>query len=206
VQYKSPFLQTLQSNLRLQHLSRRTETAYVYWTKRFIRFHGLRHPAELGIAEVRQFLSHLVVDRKLSAATQQQALSVLLFLYRNVVGRPLEELGRLPRGRVPTTLPVVLTPEEVARVLALLRGTHHLVGWLLYGSGLRVTECLTLRVEDVDLQRRELVVRRGKWGKTGSRSFPRGCASRSRLSSSGSGGCMSGMLPTDEAGSNCREG
>lgn len=165
MQYKSPLLRSLQSNLRLQHLSRRTEAAYVYWTKRFIRFHGLRHPAELGVVEVRQFLSHLVVERKLSAATQQQALSALLFLYRNVVGRPLEELGRLPRGRVPTTLPVVLTPEEVARVLALLRGTPRLVGWLLYGSGLRVTECLTLRVKDVDLERREFVVRRGKWGK-----------------------------------------
>ncbi|MBA3317872.1 MAG: integron integrase [Gemmatimonadales bacterium] len=135
----------MQSNLRLQHLSRRTETAYVYWTKRFIRFSGLRHPSELGAAEVRQF--------------------ALLFLYRNVVGRSLEELGRLPRGRVPTTLPVVLTPGEVARVLASLRGTHRLVGGLLYGSGLRVTECLMLRVKDVDLEQRELVVRRGKAGK-----------------------------------------
>jgi hypothetical protein len=105
MRYKSPLLQSLQSNLRLQHLSRRTEAAYVYWTKRFIRFSGLRHPSELGASDVRQFLSHLVVDRKLSAATQQQALSALLFLYRHVVGLALEELGRLPRGRVPTTLP-----------------------------------------------------------------------------------------------------
>ena len=106
-----------------------------------------------------------MVDRKLSAATQQQALSALLFLYRNVVGRSLEELGRLPRGRVPTTLPVVLTPGEVGRVLGLLRGTHRLVGLLLYGSGLRLMECLMLRVKDVDLERRELIVRRGKAGK-----------------------------------------
>jgi integron integrase len=165
MRYKSPLLRSLQSNLRLQHLSRRTEAAYVYWTKRFIRFSGLRHPAELGASEVRQFLSHLVVDRKLSAATQQQALSALVFLYRHVIGRSLEELGRLPRGRVPTTLPVVLTAEEVARVLRLLGGTHRLVGLLLYGSGLRLTECLMLRVKDVDLERRELVVRRGKAGK-----------------------------------------
>jgi integrase len=157
-------LQSLQSNLRLQHLSRRTEAAYIYWTKRFIRFCGLRHPAELGPVEVRQFLSHLVVERDLSAATQQQALSALLFLYRNVVGRSLEELGRLPRGRVPATLPVVLTPGEVARVIAGLRGTHRLVGLLLYGSGLRLTECLTLRIKDVDLERRELMVRRAKAG------------------------------------------
>jgi len=162
MQYKSPLLQSLQSNLRLQHLSRRTEAAYVYWTKRFVRFCGLRHPSELGPAEVRQFLSHLVVERNLSAATQQQALGALLFLYRNVLGRSLEALGRLPRGRVPTTLPVVLTPKEVARVLGLLRGTHRLVGLLLYGSGLRVTECLMLRVKDLDLERGELTVRRGK--------------------------------------------
>jgi len=105
------------------------------------------------------------VERHLSAATQQQALGALLFLYRNVLGRSLEELGRLPRGRVPTSLPVVLTPEEVARVLGLLRGTHRLVGLLLYGSGLRVTECLMLRVKDLDLDRGELTVRRGKGGK-----------------------------------------
>jgi integron integrase len=106
-----------------------------------------------------------VVDRKLSAATQQQALSALLFLYRKVLGRSLEELGPLPRGRVPTTLPVVLTPEEVGRVLGLLGGTHRLVGLLLYGGGLRLMECLTLRVKDLDLERRELTVRRGKAGK-----------------------------------------
>jgi hypothetical protein len=131
------------------------EPAYVYWTKRFVRFFGLRHPSELGPAEVRRFLTHLVVERHLSAATQQQALSALLFLYRNVLGRSLEALGRLPRGRVPTTLLVVLTPAEVARVLKFLRGTHRLVGLLLYGSGLRVTECLMLRVKDLDLERGE---------------------------------------------------
>jgi integron integrase len=114
---------------------------------------------------VRRFLTHLVMERHLSAATQQQALSALLFLYRNVLGRSLEALGRLPRGRVPTTLPVVLTPDEVARVLGLLRGTHRLVGLMLYGSGLRVTECLMLRVKDLDLERGELTVRRGKGGK-----------------------------------------
>jgi integron integrase len=163
--YNSPLLQSLQSNLRMQHLSRRTEEAYVYWTKRFIRFSGRRHPTELGPAEVRQFLSHLAVDRKLSAATQQQALSALLFLYRNVVGRPLEHMGRLPRGRVPTTLPVVLTRTEVERVLAQLDGVARLVGVLLYGSGLRLAECVALRVKDLDLERGEILIRRGKGGK-----------------------------------------
>jgi site-specific recombinase XerD len=135
MQYKSPLLQSLRSNLRLQHMSRRTEAAYVYWTKRFVRFCGLQHPCELGSIEVRRFLSHLVEHRNLSAATQQQALSALLFLYRNVVGRPLESLGCLLRGRVPTTLPVVLTPDEVAQVVGLLRGIHRLVALLLYGRG-----------------------------------------------------------------------
>lgn len=162
MQYKSQLLQSLQSNLRLQHMSRRTEEAYVYWTKRFVRFCGLRHPGELGSADVRHFLSHLVEHRSLSASTQQQALSALLFLYRNVVGQPLEALGHLPRGRVPTTLPVVLTADEVALVVGSLQGIHRLVGLLLYGSGLRLTECLTLRVKDLDLERGELTVR---WGK-----------------------------------------
>lgn len=165
MQYKSPLLQALQSNLRLRHLSRRTEAAYVYWTKRFVRYCGLRHPAELGAADVRRFLTHLAGERRLSAATQQQALSALLFLYRHVVGREMEELGRIPRGRAPSTLPVVLTVAEVTQVLGCLRGTHRLVGLLLYGSGLRLTECLGLRVKDVDLERRELLVRRGKAGK-----------------------------------------
>ncbi len=106
-----------------------------------------------------------MVDRNLSAATQQQALSALLFLYRNVVGRSLEELGRLPRGRVPTTLPVVLTVQEVSLVLHQLKGVPRLVGLLLYGSGLRVTECLMLRVKDVDVDSRQLMIRRGKTGK-----------------------------------------
>jgi integron integrase len=165
MQHKSRLLQALQSNLRLQHMSRRTEDAYVYWTRRFVHFCGLRHPSEMGPTEVRGFLSHLVEDRNLSAATQQQALSALLFLYRNVIGRPLEALGRLPRGRVPTTLPVVLTRDEVARVLRSLQGIHRMVGLLLYGSGLRLTECLMLRVKDLDLERGELSVRRGKGGK-----------------------------------------
>jgi integrase len=130
-----------------------------------VRFCGLRHPSELGPAEVRGFLSHLVEDRNLSAATQQQALSALLFLYRNVIGRPLEAVGRLPRGRVPTTLPVVLTRDEVGRVVRSLRGIYRVVGLLLYGSGLRLTECLSLRVKDLDLERGELTVRRGKGGK-----------------------------------------
>jgi integron integrase len=165
MQYNSPLLQSLQSNLRLQHLSRRTEEAYLYWTKRFVRFCGLRHPSTVGLDEVRQFLSHLVLERHLSASTQQQALGALLFLYRHVLGTPLEAVGPLPRGRVPTTLPVVLSRDEVARVLREMQGTHRLVGLFLYGSGLRLAECLALRIKDLDIERREITVRRGKGGK-----------------------------------------
>ena len=204
MRYKSPLLQSLQSNLRLLHLSRRTEAAYVYWTKRFVRFCGLRHPAELGPAEVRRFLSHLVVERHLSAATQQQALSALLFLYRNVLGQSLEALGRLPRGRVPTTLPVVLTPGEVARVLGFLRGTHRLVGLLLYGSGLRVTECLMVRVKDLDLERGELTVRRGKGGKDRVTVVPETLRGRFGSISGGSRWCMTGTWRKAADGSRFR--
>jgi integron integrase len=165
MQSNSPFLQSVVSNMRLLHFSRRTETAYLYWIRRFIHFAGRRHPKDLGPRDVRAFLTHLVVDRKLAAATQQQALAALLFLYRVVIGRPLEALGPLPRGRVPTTLPSVLTREEVTAVLSQLRGRHRLVALLLYGGGLRLLECLTLRVKDLDLGRGELTVRRGKGGK-----------------------------------------
>jgi integrase len=204
MQYKSPLLQSLQSNLRLQHLSRRTEAAYIYWTKRFVRFCGLRHPSELGPAEVRRFLTHLVVERHLSAATQQQALGALLFLYRNVLGRSFEALGRLPRGRVPTTLPVVLSPDEVARVLGLLRGTHRLVGLLLYGSGLRVTECLMLRVKDLDLERGEVTVRRGKGGKDRVTVIPERYGGHSGNISSASRSCMAGTCRKGVDGWRCR--
>ncbi len=130
-----------------------------------MRFHGLRHPAEMGDAEVLAFLTHLRVVRRVAPATQAQALAALLFLYREVLGRPLEQVGTIPRGRAPVRLPVVLTPSEVARVLAALRGTTRLVEILLYGSGLRLLECLTLRVKDVDLERGELRLRRGQGGK-----------------------------------------
>ncbi|MGH7584997.1 MAG: integron integrase [Gemmatimonadales bacterium] len=165
MQPKSPFLRTLQANLRLRHFSPRTVDAYTDWVRRFIRFHGNRHPGELGEAEVVAFLTWLAVDRKVAAATQNQALAALLFLYSAVLGRPLASLGDLPRARAPARLPVVLNPGEVARVLAELRGTDHLVGLLQYGSGLRLLEALTLRVKDVDLERRELRLRRPKWGR-----------------------------------------
>jgi integron integrase len=148
--------------IRARHLSPRTEEAYVHWIRRFIVHHGKRHPRELGAAEVKAFLTDLAVARRMSASTSNQALSALLFLYRHVVVKDLGRLEALPRGRPPDRLPVVLTRDEVRRVLGRLNGVVWLVVGLLYGAGLRITECLELRVKDVDFDRREITVRRGK--------------------------------------------
>jgi integrase len=162
VQPKPKLLQALRANLRLRHFSHRTEEAYAAWVRRFVRFHGLRHPRGLGVGEVKAFLTHLAVERRVAASTLAQAMAAILFLYREVLHTTLSGLGDLPRARQPTRLPVVLTPEEVQQVLGGLDGTARLVGMLLYGSGLRLGEVLTLRLKDVDLDRGELRVRRAK--------------------------------------------
>ncbi len=148
--------------MRLEHLSRRTEGAYLGWIRRFLRFHGRRHPREMGKTEVEAFLTHLAVDRRVAASTQNQALGALLFLYRDVLGTGLGWLQGVERARRPKRLPVVLSPGEVAAVLARLEGAPWLVASLLYGSGLRLLEGLRLRVKDVDLECREIRVRSGK--------------------------------------------
>ena len=158
-------LTALRAKLRMGHYSLRTEEAYVHWARRFVRHHGLRHPGGLGVAEVADFLRHLAQDRRAAAATQTQALSALLFLYREVLGRPLALPGAILRARSPTRIPAVLTRTEVERVLAQLAGTYRLVALLLYGSGMRLTECLSLRVKDVDLARGEIRIRRAKGAK-----------------------------------------
>lgn len=165
MQHKSLFLQTVRYKARARRLSRRTERAYVGWIERFIRYHGLRHPRDLGEAEVAAFLNHLVAERGVSASTQMQALCALLFLYGNVLGRPLGRLPGLSWGRSRVRLPVVLTRDEVAAVLQELAGVPRLVVLLLYGSGLRLMEALRLRVKDVDLVRREIRVRDTKGGR-----------------------------------------
>src|SRR6266545_129779 len=151
--------------IRLRHYSRHTEEAYVAWVRRFVRFAGLRHPSELGEAEVRAFLEHLAERDGVSASTQNQAVAALLFLYEAVLGR---RLALSPDGIVHAKelqrLPVVLSREEVRAVVAQLRGVARLVGLLLYGSGLRLLECLSLRVKDVDFHRGEIRVRGGKGG------------------------------------------
>lgn len=158
-------LQAVQHNLRLRQASPRTEEAYLQWIRRFIRFHGRRHPRELGVDGIRAFLTHLAVEGRMASATVAQARAAVLFLYRQVLGIGLEGVDALPRGRRPVRLPVVLTRGEVAAVLGRLSGRSWLVGVLLYGGGLRLMEALTLRVKDVDLARGELRLRRAKGAK-----------------------------------------
>ncbi len=163
---RSPrLLDRVRKAIRMRHMSRRTEQAYVFWIRRYILFHDKRHPATLGAEEVTRFLSHLAEDRRVSASTQNQALSALLFLYRQVLGVKLPWLDGLVRARRPAHVPVVLGREEVAAVLARLSGPPWLMAALLYGAGLRLLECLRLRVKDVDFERGEIVVRRGKGGR-----------------------------------------
>jgi len=155
-------LMQVRAKLRAAHYSHLTEKAYVAWIRRFILFHGKRHPLDLGPAHIEAFLSDLAVQRKVAAATQNQALNALLFLYRRVLEIDLPWLQGVIRAKKPIRLPVVLSVDEVTMVLAALRGVHWLIGSLLYGSGLRVMECLRLRVKDVDLPGRQLMVRSGK--------------------------------------------
>ena len=151
--------------MRARYMSLRTEQAYLHWMRRFVRHHGRVSPRQLGAAHVEAFLSSLATTRRVSAATQNQALCAILFLSRQVLKMELPWLANLVRAAPSRHLPVVLTREEVRRLLAELRGTHWLMASLLYGSGLRLHECLTLRVKDVDAGRGELVVRDGKGGK-----------------------------------------
>jgi len=155
-------LDRVRSTLRARHYSIRTEEAYVAWIRRFILHHGKRHPQDMGAPEVVEFLTHLALRRKVSASTQNQALSAVLFLYRAVLGRELEGLDRAVRARRPQRLPVVLSRGEVAGLLARLDGQTHLMATLLYGSGLRLMECIRLRVREVDFANRQLIVRDGK--------------------------------------------
>ena len=151
--------------MRTRHLALRTEEAYLQWLRRYVAFHRPRHPRELGAPAVEQFLSHLAVHRKVSAATQNQALQAILFLYRHVLEIELPWLGNITRANRPKRLPVVLTRAEVAALLAHLEGTPWLVCAPLYGSGLRLMEGLRLRVKDLALERSELIVREAKGSK-----------------------------------------
>jgi integron integrase len=161
----SPFLEEVRQIMRVQHYAIRTELSYIDWIKRFILFHDKRHPSEMGEAEVAAFLTHLSVNRNVAPATQGQALNALVFLYRKVLNRPLDEMHGIVRSKKKSKIPVVLTQLEVATMLSKLEGVHWLAGCLLYGSGLRLMECIRLRVKDVDYGRLSITVRRGKGGK-----------------------------------------
>ncbi len=147
---KPRLLDRVRHAIGARHYSRRTEKAYVHWIKRYIFFHGKRHPVEMGAAEVTEFLTSLAVHGKVAASTQNQALSALLFLYREVLSVELPWLDGLVRAKPPQRLPVVLTREEVRTVLGKLDGVPRLMAFLLYGAGLRLLECCRLRVKDVD--------------------------------------------------------
>ena len=163
---KSPrLLDQVRERIRFLHYSLRTEESYVYWVRHYIRFHGLRHPAEMGRAEVEAFLSWLANSRKVSASTHRQALSALLFLYGKVLCKDLPWMAEIGRPKSSRRLPVVLNPDEVGRIFTLMTGEHRLLAQLLYGTGMRINEALQLRVKDVDFERNSIVVRDGKGGK-----------------------------------------
>jgi len=169
----SELMSQMSAALRARHYSRRTEQAYCLWVRRFIRFHGIRHPADMAEPEINAFLTHLAIDRRASASTQTQALSALLFLYRHVLGREVGELTDLVRARTSRRLPVVLTRDEVRTVLSELDGDRWLMASLMYGAGLRLMECLRLRVLDLEFTRGEIGVRDGKGGKDRITMLPR---------------------------------
>ncbi len=161
---RSPFLESVRDAIRVRHYSYSTEKTYIQWVKRFILYHGKRHPSEMGAEEVTQFLTYLAVERRVSASTQNQALNALVFLYRHVLERELEGISAV-RARQPQRVPVVLTVEEVRAVLSCLDGVHWLAACLMYGSGLRLMEAVRLRVNDIDFSHRAIVVRSGKGNK-----------------------------------------
>ena len=158
-------LDQVRARIRVKHYSIRTEDQYVFWVRRFIVFHGKRHPRDMGALEVEAFLSDLAVNGGVAAATQNQALSALLFLYREVLEITLPWLDNVTRAKPSQRLPVVLTPAEVRAVLDRMEGTYGLMARLLYGTGMRLMECVRLRVKDVDFGRNEILIRDGKGAK-----------------------------------------
>ncbi len=158
-------LDRVRQAIRAKHYSRRTEKAYTGWIRRFIIFNNKRHPSDMGKNEIRRYLSYLAVKSKVSASTQNQALSAILFLYREVLQMDMDWIDGIVRAKRPVRVPVVLSKNEVRAVLAHLKGRDWLLASLMYGAGLRLMECLRLRIKDVDFERNEVTVRRGKGSK-----------------------------------------
>jgi integron integrase len=158
-------LDQVRAQIRVLHYSIRTEKSYISWIKQFIHFHGLKHPKDMGLGEVESFLSYLATNRKVSSSTQNQALSALLFLYRKVLKIKLPDVENVVRAKLPGRLPVVFTQDEALSVIHRLDGTFQLMSQLLYGSGLRLMECVRLRVKDIDFNYKHILVRNGKGAK-----------------------------------------
>jgi integron integrase len=162
---KSPFLESVRRKFRVLHYSIRTEKSYLYWIKYYIRFHGMRHPKDLRARDIESFLSFLAVERQVSASTQNVALAALLFLYTKVLEIDLPYLEGVTRATRPARLPTVFTPQEAMRVISSLPFDHVLPAELMYGAGLRVMECVRLRVKDVHFKYAQIIVRSGKGNK-----------------------------------------
>ena len=158
--------------IRKKHYSIRTEQAYLQWIKRFILFHNKRHPKDMGEKEISQYISHLATDRKVASSTQNQALNAIVFLYKQVLKIELGDFGHMERAKKPEKLPTVMSKKEVGQVLAEISGTHRLMAKLLYGCGLRLMECVRLRVKDVDFDQNQVIVRDGKGMKDRSTLLP----------------------------------
>ena len=169
-------LARVRDRIRFKHYSIRTEEAYVDWIRRFIVFHDKRHPSELNASDVEAFLTDLAVARHVSASTQNQAKSAILFLYKEVVGVDLPWLDGIQSATPATRLPTILTTDEVQRLLRKLQGVHYLIGRLLYGTGMRIMEAMRLRVKDVEFARREIIIRDGKGAKDRMTMLPNGLA------------------------------
>ena len=159
-------LEVVRDSLRTQNYSYRTEKTYINWIRKYILFHNKRHPKEMGEREINQFLTYLAVNQKVAASTQNQALSALLFLYKRILRKEIGWIGNIQRARKPKKIPVVFTREEVKKVMLHLHGKCWLMGALMYGSGLRLMECLRLRVKDLDFACRQITVRSGKGQKS----------------------------------------
>jgi integron integrase len=179
---KAPkLLDLMRDKIRVKHYSIRTENQYLQWAKRYILFHKKRHPKDMGGSEVEAFLSHLAMVGHVSASTQNQALAALLFLYREVLEQELPWMDDIVRAKKPQRIPVVLSKAEVAKVLKLMQGVHGLIARLLYGTGMRIMECCRLRVQDIDFDRCEILIRNGKGAKDRVTMLPETLLSELRL-------------------------
>ena len=155
-------LDQVRDSIRLKHYSIRTEDAYVYWIRKYILFHNKRHPKDLGMQEINQFLTYLAVNKKVASSTQNQALNAIMFLYKEVLNKKIEYISNFVRAKRPERLPVVLSHSEVTAILSNIENPYWLMASLLYGSGLRLMECIRLRVKDLDFDYHQIIVRNGK--------------------------------------------